>query len=428
MRITVATAGSRGDLELFVPLARGLARAGHRVRLLVNPELAQAARAQGLEADTFRLPMAPAAALADHAKGGDLRDASRLHLRLLRLRSVVRSLEGYFLSAMQDTARACASSDLVVGGPFAFGALEAGEQAGVPVVLAWGSPLSRTRAFPVFLAPPWLRLRGLPALATYRVAERIAWRLLGGVINRFRGELSLPPLTRRRYLARFDARRQPVLYAWSECLLPRPRDWPERLHVTGYWFPDAPEELRVPSEVERFLAAGPPPLYVSFGTIQAPDRRRFAALLVEALRRTGQRALVLRPWADEVPAPPECVQLMDPIPYARLLPRVRGALHHGGQGTVAAAARAGIPSVALPGVVDHYFWGRRLADAGLGPEPLPVRRLSAKRLQALIMALASGRFDARAREVGACIRAEDGVGRAVELIESYAEQRRRGAA
>jgi UDP:flavonoid glycosyltransferase YjiC (YdhE family) len=121
------------------------------------------------------------------------------------------------------------------------------------------------------------------------------------------------------------------------------------------------------------------------------------------------------------------VQLIDPIPYAWLLPRVAGAVHHGGQGTVAAAARAGVPSVALPGVVDHHFWGRRLADAGLGPAPLSARRLSAERLQALLAALTSGRFDARARELGARIRAEDGVARAVELIENHAREQRRGA-
>lgn len=424
MRVAVVTAGSRGDLEMFVPLARRLERDGHATRLLLNAELTGAARAGGLECETFSAPMADASTLVARA-GGNLRDPSELWRRPLALAAVFRQLQDWFLSVLRDTARACAAADVVLAAPIGFGALDAAEAFGTPVVQVSSYPVSRTRAFGPFLAPPGLRLRGLPAYLGHVLVERAAWRLLGRVVNRFRRQLGLRPLTRGAWLRRLDARRVPLLYAWSEALLPRPADFPARAEVTGYFFP-ATVELQPPPAVARFLADGPPPLFVSFATIEAPDRARFAAALLEALARTGRRALVLRPWPAAVETGAR-VQLVEPTPYSWLLPRVAAAIHHGGQGSVGAALRAGIPSAALPGVVDHHFWGRLLHLRGLGPAPLPARHVDARRLAALISAFDDPALAARAREVGARVRSEDGVGRAVAVLEAQADAARRRA-
>ncbi len=424
MNVAVISAGSRGDLEMFVPLVRRLERAGHGVRLLINAELAGGARRHGLEFDTLRRSVSDTAR-AFERRGGNLRDPRELWRRPLALRGLFRDLEEWFLSASHDIARACAAADVVLAAPIGFAALDVAERGGPPVVQVAAYPLSRTRAFGSFLAPPDWRLRGRVAWLSHVLVERVAWRLLGRVINRFRREaLGLPALGRRAWLARLDARRVPLLYAWSEVLLPRPDDWPTRAQVTGYFFPEAVDGP-LPTPLARFVADGPPPLYVSFSTITAPDRRRFAAALVEALRRSGRRALALRPWPDGVPAPPERVHLVDPLPYALLLPHTCGVLHHGGQGSVAAALRAGVPSVALPGVVDHHFWGERLRASGLGAAPLPAREIDTARLLRVMDELMQPALVQRVRAASVRVRAEDGVGRALLCLEEQAAAGRR---
>jgi UDP:flavonoid glycosyltransferase YjiC (YdhE family) len=425
VRVAVVTAGSRGDLEMFVPLVRRLERAGHAARLLLNAELAGAARAQGLACDVFTRPWTQADVAATRA-GGELRDPRQLWRRPLALHALFRELEDFFVSVLHDTARACAAADVVLAAPIGFGALDAGEVGGAPVVQVAAYPLSRTRAFGSFLAPPWLRLRGLPAYLSHVLVERVAWRLLARAIQRFRRGLGLAALTRRAWLERLEARRVPLLYAWSQELLPRPVDWPERARVCGYFFPDDAGGASLAPDVARFLADGPPPIHVSFATISAPDRTRFARALVEALARTERRALVLRPWPQDVETTAR-VRLIGWTPYGLVLPRVSAAIHHGGQGSVGAALRAGIPSAALPGVVDHHFWGAQLHRRGLGPAPLPAERADAESLRRLIEALHAPALQARAREVGARVRAEDGVGRALAALEAQFDAARAAA-
>jgi len=110
------------------------------------------------------------------------------------------------------------------------------------------------------------------------------------------------------------------------------------------------------------------------------------------------------------------------VPHAWLLPRAAVAIHHGGAGTTAAALAAGLPSVIVPHAFDQRFWGRRIAALGCGPEPIEHRDLSADTLAtALRSALAPDARGAAAR-LGERLRAEDGTGRAAELLERWMGQ------
>ena len=108
-------------------------------------------------------------------------------------------------------------------------------------------------------------------------------------------------------------------------------------------------------------------------------------------------------------------------PHDRLLPLMAGAIHHGGAGTTAAAIRAGIPQVVVPFFADQPFWGRRVAWLGLGPDPIPRRRLDPTAL-ATALRLALGRAAPRrqAARLGEVVRAVDGAGTAADLLERIA--------
>jgi sterol 3beta-glucosyltransferase len=158
---------------------------------------------------------------------------------------------------------------------------------------------------------------------------------------------------------------------------------------------------------------------------------RRAGIVVEALRASGQRGLLASGWGGLKPAslPPD-VFLVDAVPHDWLFPRVAAVVHHGGAGTTAAGLRAGRPTVICPFLADQPFWGRVVHGRGVGPKPIPQRRLTVTSLAAAIdAAVHGGAMRRRAAELGEQIRAEDGVARAVEIIariEGAADPREAG--
>jgi UDP:flavonoid glycosyltransferase YjiC (YdhE family) len=142
-------------------------------------------------------------------------------------------------------------------------------------------------------------------------------------------------------------------------------------------------------------------------------------LVLQALARAGQRGIVLSGWGGlRAVDVPDSVLVVDAIPFSWLFPRVAAVVHHGGAGTTAAGLRAGVPSIVVPFFGDQPFWGRRVAALGAGPAPIPRKKLTVERLaEAITQAVTDGTMRRRAAEVGAEIRAEDGVARAVKVVE-----------
>ena len=89
-----------------------------------------------------------------------------------------------------------------------------------------------------------------------------------------------------------------------------------------------------------------------------------------------------------------------------------------GSGTTGAGFRAGIPSVLVPHIGDQPFWAQRVAELGVGPLPIPRRQLTAPRLaEAISLAVTDTGILIRAKSLGEHIRAEDGIGKAIEILE-----------
>jgi UDP:flavonoid glycosyltransferase YjiC (YdhE family) len=211
----------------------------------------------------------------------------------------------------------------------------------------------------------------------------------------------------------------PVLYGYSQAVIPRPLDWGDRIHVTGYWFLDQENDWVPPGHVVDFLQAGQPPVYVGFGSMSSRDPRATADLIGEALELCGQRAIVLSGWGGiSGGSLPDSVLMIESMPFSWLFSHVAAVVHHGGAGTTSEGLRAGVPSVIVPFFGDQPYWARRVADLGVGPEPVPRRRLTALALAAAIdQAVSDKAMRDRAAALGRRLRAEDGVGRAVEVIE-----------
>ena len=115
---------------------------------------------------------------------------------------------------------------------------------------------------------------------------------------------------------------------------------------------------------------------------------------------------------------PEGIFQLDSAPHNWLYPRMAAVVHHGGAGTTAAGLRAGVPAVIVPHMVDQPFWAVRLQQLGVSPAPVPRHKLTAVRLAAAIRsAVSQPTMRDKAEGLGARVRAEDGVGTAVSLIQ-----------
>ena len=414
MKIMISTFGTHGDVQPFLALGRGLRAAGHTVAVCTSASYRPAIEALGLEHAWISDTMLE---LTRALLGGGAGARAALRQMLPAMRAM--------LEEEWQAARAF-GPDMLVYHPKMLGSYHIAEKLGLPLAMAIPLPFyTPTRAFPnPFFGG--LRLGGW--------ANRASFRLLGlsngmysGIINRFRARaLGLPPLRRFADLLVTRAGAPvPVLYPYSPHLLPVPEEFPPHVHVTGYWFLERDGAWRPPAALEAFLAAGPPPVYVGFGSMGASGAERRTRVVLEALARAGQRGVLARGWGGlAAEAPPEGVFVLDEAPHDWLFPRMAAVVHHGGAGTTAAGLRAGRPTVICPLLGDQPFWGRVVAERGLGPAPIPQHRFTTARMAAAIAAaVGDPAIGRRAAAIGAAIRAEDGVGNAVATLERYGQRR-----
>jgi UDP:flavonoid glycosyltransferase YjiC (YdhE family) len=144
-------------------------------------------------------------------------------------------------------------------------------------------------------------------------------------------------------------------------------------------------------------------------------------LMMKALELSGQRGVLLGGWGGIGPGIlPDYAYRIEAIPHTWLFPQMKAVVHHGGVGTTGVGLWAGVPAITIPFIADQPFWGNRVYELGVGTKPLDRKSLTAEQLaDAIKAALTDEAMQARTRELGARIRAEQGVKRAVEIFERH---------
>lgn len=311
-------------------------------------------------------------------------------------------------------------TDLIINQlPIGLFGFDLAEKAGIPQILASVIPLARTSTLPL-MGFPKLLLPGYNQ-ATYRLGEQLAWQMFRPAINRWRTRtLHLPALPVSGYFNQFITNQAHILNGFSPLVVPPPADWGDRIHVTGYWFPKA-QAWQPPDELRAFLDRGPAPVFIGFGSMPVRNSQRTARIVLEALKQSGQRGILHLGWSGIGNLDlPKTVFKMDYAPYGWLFPQMALVIHHGGSGTTAYGLKAGVPSMAVPFVFDQFYWGARIAELGAGPRPIPYRRLSAERLaEAVVQGITHSQMQHQANELGMMISNEDGVEKAIQIIERF---------
>jgi sterol 3beta-glucosyltransferase len=422
VRVTITTSGSRGAVQPYVALGSGLKAAGHEVRIAAQEHFEGFVRARGLgfspiSGDPFQLV------------AGLLEESSN---PLAFARRLGRIFEPVMEQNLEEYLGACRDAEAVVYTPMGFLGYYVALALGVPQVGAALHPLfSRTGHFPSSMVvlgtvhPREVHDR-LGNYLTHIFSEQLFWQCFRAPVSRaVRDVLGL----RASFWGPFGEwrrRRVPMLYGWSPSVLPPPPDWGRWLRVTGYWFLEHPGGWKPPRELVDFLESGPPPVYVGFGSMNKTDPEELTDIVLRALERTGRRGVLVTGWGGiSNSALPDTVFGVDEVPHDWLFERVEAAVHHGGAGTTAASLRAGLPTIVVPFFADQPFWGRRVAELGVGPEPIPRRSLTVGRLtHAIQRATADGDMKSKAAALGQRIRAENGTERAAEAFDLHVRKAR----
>jgi sterol 3beta-glucosyltransferase len=416
LKITVFAAGSRGDIQPCVALSKGLQQAGYHVRLAVPENFAGFIQKHDLGLYPLRGDVQQIMA-SDTGRNFMETGGANPMKSILAIRKLIRPI---VLEMAEDAYTACLDADAIISlGVFSAFGKSISEALNIPMLNIEPTPLLPTRAF---AAPSWPLQRDLGGLHNYlsgMAMLQVVWLWYRPFVNDFRQHLGLSTYTTARFYR--SLRSTPMLSGYSPSIIPHPADWPDSVHVTGYFFLDSETDWQPSSELKAFLEAGNPPVYIGFGSMAGSNPEELARLVSQALASSGQRGLLLTGWgglsADLVP---DNVFVVDSVPHSWLFPRMAAVVHHGGAGTTAEGLRAGVPTVVVPFVFDQPFWGARIKALGLGPDPVPLKKLTADRLaNAITIAVTDPAILQRARSCGEAIRAEDGTGNAVKIIKQY---------
>ncbi|KAF9914044.1 Sterol 3-beta-glucosyltransferase [Lobosporangium transversale] len=423
LRITCLTIGSRGDVQPYIAFCKRLMEDGHSCRIATHGEYKEWIESHGIK--------------FGHV-GGDPGELIELCVEngmftVSFIREGLRKFRGWLDDLMMTAWEACQDTDVLIESPSAIVGIHIAEALNIPYFRAFPFPWTRTRAFPHPFAVPERNLGRGYNYMSYTMVEQVFWKGISGQVNRWRKRtLKIEPTS----LEKMEAHRVPFLYSWSPSLVSAPMDWHSWVHVTGYWFLDNPElDWTPPEGLEEFLEGDPDnkPVYIGFGSMVVSDPESMTKTIVDAVVESGVRAIVSKGWSDKLSTQedgamkvvqktgagekkvyPSSVYMLKSAPHDWLFPRVAGVVHHGGAGTTAAGLRAGIPTVIKPFFGDQHFWAQRIEDAGVGVwcHDLTVKKLSS----ALKTITTNEKMIKKAQAIGEKIRAEDGVGTAIQYF------------
>ncbi|KAJ0114469.1 hypothetical protein J7T55_010859 [Diaporthe amygdali] len=437
LRITCLTIGSRGDVQPYIALCKGLLAEGHKPKIATHAEFKDWIEGHGID-------FAPIE--------GDPGELMRLCIEngtftVAFLREASSTMRSWLDGLLASSWLACKGSDVLIESPSAMGGIHIAEKLCIPYFRAFGMPWTRTRAYPHAFMMPERKMGGAYNLVTYVLFDSVFWKFTAHQINRWRNKtLGLPNTS----LEKMQPNKVPFLYNFSQHVVPPPLDYSDWIRVTGYWFlNEGGADWTPPADLVAFIKKARQDdkkiVYVGFGSIIMDNPAKFTREIIDAVLKADVRCILSKGWSDrldpkseeakktgvadgnsstkgahagssgttETPLPPEIFPIKS-APHDWLFNQIDAAAHHGGSGTTGASLRAGIPTIVRPFFGDQFFFGNRVDDLGVG---ILLRKWGVNSFaRALWEATHSERMIVKARVLGENIRKENGVDTAIQCI------------
>ena len=443
LNIVIMVIGSRGDIQPFIKLGRNLKEQhGHRVRVATHPTFREfVEKDYGLE--FFSVGGDPSELMSFMVKNpGLIPNLQTIREGEIQRRRTAMGImfEGFWNASISNHQMDAKGNplpksnkqdfiaDAIIANPPSMAHVHIAEKLGIPLHIMFTFPYSPTQQFPHPLANVKPQKSNTDAnyvnFMSYPLVEMMTWQGLGDIVNHFRQRtLGLEPVSSLWAPGALYRMRVPYTYLWSPSLVPKPKDWGEEISIAGYTFLEMSDSYKPDKDLEEFLNAGDPPVYIGFGSIVVDDPNAFTDLIFEATKKAGVRALVNKGWGgfgksnDDTP---DHIFMLGNTPHDWLFPRVKAVVHHGGAGTTAAGLKYGKPTMIVPFFGDQPFWGAMVAEAGAGAhECIPYKRLTVDQMTEGIKQCLTDEAQENVQKIADSIEAEgDGAENAVKAFHS----------
>lgn len=419
MKVFMLSVGTHGDIRPFVALGKNMIAQGHTVTLCTTTNFEPFVREHGLRFAPLNDDILN---LMDDAKGREmLEKANGVMGYINAFREGMKLVKPLYSQMLREAWQGINDADVIIAHPKSLAGYHMAEALKIPYIMVLTVPLLvPTVREPAFIAPK-LPLGAAYNHLTYRLVEIGTRMSLMGIINEWRkSDLNLPKRSRfATELKTPQGKPTPVMHCVSPHVYPTPDDWYDEAILTGYWFLDHDENYIPSPDLIDFIKAGKPPIYIGFGSIAGTDPQKTTRIVMDALKKSGQRAILATGWGGMVTTSlPSTVFRIESAPHSWLFKHVSAVVHHGGAGTTAAGLRAGKPTIILPFTADQPFWGEKIHQAGLGPEPIHQKKLTADNLaQAITTAVTDTKIRTNAEAIAEKLSVENGIENALQFIE-----------
>jgi len=390
MKIAIVVNGTRGDVQPMLALATGLIKNGHEIILCAPPENEELAK-------RYNCPFVPF--------GPNYKELFKENAKLKGGATAAPKPKEMKLETGKQIdllPKIIKDSDLVLGVGFVLGVQTVADILKIPYrfVIFYPILLGTSKSDPFFN-----RLM-------FGFGKSMTNMVIKSFINKKRASIGLSPINDvwDNWMGdhvivacdkELNAVREGVSFSFIQ---------------TGYML--LPSQTGLPVNVETFLNTGKPPVYIGFGSNPVSRPEKFSDIFYEVSKVTNQRLIVSKGWADLPENNTSDVLYVDEMPFELLFPRLAAIIYHGGTGTMAAAARAGIPQVAFPFMADQFENRKQIVKLGLGPNACDFKKLSANAISSAITeCITNDKYKTNALEIQKRIQGTNGLELTLNLIE-----------
>jgi UDP:flavonoid glycosyltransferase YjiC (YdhE family) len=416
MRILLMGFGSRGDVQPLIALGKGLQQSGYTATIAAGTNFQAWIEGEGLEFASIGFDVTATMLHSDSLQTW-IEDSS--DNPLAEARNMRRMMNEFGPTAAEHLWQIAQDADVITSTLPTFGyAQSIAEKTGQPHIRLMLQPMLPTPIAESTFVPYVPRHKHILNRVAGYVSLGFMWWMFKDSTHVVREKvLNLPPMTRSQFMCEWN--HKPLIQGVSPQVAPHDPNWHDQVYTTGFWYHDHPRDWQPSPELSAFLQAGAPPVYVGFGSMSNRDPEGTTAMMIAALRQSGQRGIISSGWAGlKADFLPKNIFLLDEAPHDWLFPRMAAVAHHGGAGTTAAALRAGVPNGVVAHMGDQPYWGRRVEELGVGAPMIRRHQLNTNRLAQMIERMVNDKaMKERAVQLSEQICRESGVVNAVRAFD-----------